>query len=244
MSYLRSAFTVAVSSIVVACALFMFTGSAQAAFPLQVDHDSGSIPLSTTQAGWTGVWWADAGGDTSKLDPGDTDIEYEFYYQGGIGHSDNTGAGGNLDLSPVPDVSAEYHSSADAGFRLELTELDPNTAYNLRWHHYNAADDGATNLMSVYNCATGDCAVDNLDSNNLLFTTALYGISTQNYFTNFVATSDATGVIELANGVAGADQRPVLNGFEILGIVPEPSSFLLLAFGLISLMSFAWRRRK
>jgi len=236
MSYLRSTTTVAVSSILVACAMFMFTGSAHAALG-QLDFESGSIPLTPTQAGWASNWWADSSSTAFKDISGNSGsgIELRFKYQGSdLGNSGQDINNANLQTSPLIDVHRDAVRS-DTGLELELQGLVANTAYNLRFHHFRDSANPVYNF-DIYKD-------DDTVAANFLYNTGNFG-DTTNFSSDFVHTSDSNGKMWLETKPGAEGQSPNWSGFEVLSVVPEPSSFLLVACGLISLMSYAGRRRK
>jgi len=215
MSYLRSAFTVAVGSIVVACALFMFTGSAQAQALAQVDWDSGTQPpvgTPPTQPGWNRLWWAESGANTWH--PIGSGIELRFAYQGAdIGNTVQDNITANLLASPLYYVHVDAVRS-NTGLEMELRGLVPNTAYNLRIHHWRdfVSPDYNFDLYkdddTVTDPNTGEPA-------NLLFNTGNFG-DTTNYWTDFVHTSDSNGGMWLETKPDVAGQAPNWSGFEVL----------------------------
>jgi len=213
-TYLRSAFTVAVSSILVACALFMFTGSAQAALA-QFDANTGGSP---TQDGWSGGDRTSHFGNFGWNDPSGIDFNMSFVGPTSqFSFSDRGPGAGNVRSSPVPEVSRDWWESLN-GFRVAMIGLTPNTSYNMRWHHYEAGAIADDLLFRIY-------SPDNDSAANLVAETGNFGGDTTNFYTDFVATSDSTGAtfFETDEPMWGT-YNPHFNGLEVLSIA-EPQSF-------------------
>lgn len=136
----------------------------------------------------------------------------------------------------------------DPKLSVELTGLAANTAYNLRWYHYENGDpDTYVTGLRGYK--------DSIAPANLLFESPYTGFGRDTDpdvtgWNDFQTTSDGTGRIFVVAGphtLAGGVPDlfiPYLNGFEVVSVVPEPSTFSLLAAGLLSLLAYAWRRRR
>jgi hypothetical protein len=114
---------------------------------------------------------------------------------------------------------------------VELSGLNANTPYNFRWHHYEQANDAESNSLILYK--------DSVAPENKLFDSGPYDKTTQNYFTDFAATTDGLGEITFVTGGSGQN---MLNGFEVVSIVPEPATLALLGLGGAVMLSGRKRR--
>ncbi|NQT41149.1 MAG: PEP-CTERM sorting domain-containing protein [Planctomycetes bacterium] len=161
------------------------------------------------------------------------------------GFGRDRGTGGNVGGSPVPNVTRDFTFNDDGRgfatpyFTVSLDGLQPDTEYDLRWHHFENGGAGSLNRLALYQ--------DSAIPANLLFETSSYGSDTTNYFTDFSATSDGLGGLTLVTGPhSGGRSIQMLNGFEVVATqaVPEPSTFALAALGLLGLGWFGQRRKR
>jgi len=219
MSYLRSTSTIEVSSILVACAMFMFAGSTQAQLPVLARFDfngeSGSPTNSgPTQTGWSGFDSHSLGNNHHFGPPGSIAINVGsvglMSYRDRIPEFSGLS---NLESSPVVDVTRDLLISGNATLEVRVRFLEPNTEYDFRWHHYEPAHDDNGNQIAVYQDNPTIPA-------NLLFETELFGASTTNFWTDFRATSNGSGAVNLFNGdhSSGSAANGYFNGFEVVGL--------------------------
>jgi hypothetical protein len=192
------------------------------------DNQSGYESLNSTpgadSATQNGITFSFSGGDTAR----------------------DRGTGGNVALSPVPNVTRDFIMSDDGrgqGYlAVTLSGLLADTDYDFRWHHYEQGSDDDSNRLALYE--------DSAIPANLLFETGPYDRTTTNFFTDFSAASDALGGLTLVTGPHSSGRSiQALNGFEVLAAhpaaaVPEPSTFAIATLALIGLAFFGRRKRR
>lgn len=215
---------------------FMGIGYAKRSIIASFDlNDAGD--LNDNQTGWVPLN-ADLTNDSAT----DAGITLEFTNTNAAGSGRDRGTGGNVGTSALPNVHRDF-TFADTGagesITVDLSGLLANTAYELRWYHFENSGPGTLNRTAVYQ--------DSVASANLLFESGVYdAVSDPDLtgFTDFVATSDALGNITLVTGVRDSDGGrtiSMLNGFQVIAAIPTPSA---LPAGLALLGLAAMRRRR
>ena len=164
------------------------------------------------------------------------------------GRDRDNGGGGPAGSSSLPDLYRDFtHGDTlfDATIALLLGGLDPESEYRMRWYHYESRNNPGDSPVTVYRDDPGDLA-------NLLFTTIITGTEGDPDaagFTDFFVTPDANGQVSLVTGLAPTGGRSIsyFNGLEVFepvaAVVPEPSTFILAALGLVALAWCGCRRK-
>jgi len=162
------------------------------------------------------------------------------------------GASGNCALSPVPSVTRDFgHSDDGRGFAnpylsVDVTGLLANTEYDLRWHHFDNGQTNVANRLALYEDMNND---NSASGETKLFETATYNKNTTNFFTDFTATTNASGELHFAAGPHSAGRSiNHLNGFEVVSavssVIPEPMTMLAVGMGVAGLGGYVRRRRR
>ena len=208
--------------------VFGVGSTGQAAFIAGFDlNDAGNLALN--QAGYASL-------NADLLTDSATQNGITFTFSGNAnGFGRDRGTGGNVALSPVPNVTRDFTFDDDGRgfatpyFTVTLSGLLANTNYDLRWHHYEQGSGDNRNRLALYK--------DSAIPANLLFETGPYDRDTTNYFTDFATTSDGLGGLTLVTGPhSGGRSIQMLNGFEVVAaetVIPEPSTLVIWALGLL-----------
>lgn len=128
------------------------------------------------------------------------------------------------------DVLVYYDTDSHGAFEIRINDSDGKT--DAKWAYELAGD---------FSEATG--FIESTATSQAEALAALNAGLTSNYVVlrGFTGTSFT---FALTNGSTPWDDRARINGFQIIANVPEPSAFVLGAFGLLAVALAGWRRRR
>jgi len=224
--------------LVLAALLFGVGSTCQAAPLAQFDLNDGN---GTSPAGWASL---NADLATDSATQNGITLTYNPY-RDGRGRT-YTGIAPYIEVSEDTSVVGSTTDTNTYFVGVTVSGLLSDTEYTFAWHHYLSNDTSIYPRMGIYQD-------DNSVAGNLLALTGLYGSGSDNYATEFNATTDALGFATFVSGHTQLDtaERLVqaLNGFEVVSAnvsasVPEPSTFLTAALGLLGLVWYGWRTRR
>ncbi len=172
-------------------------------------------------------------------------------------HSSGLGIGDRRRTYPAPGALYSYSelqrdvlfarttaggATTDDGMDILIENLDPLTAYEVEVWSY---DDGSNSPRVSDWFANGLLAADDYTFNGA-DTNPLTGLTFDDHaMFSLLTTSDADGsiLIEGRQAYAGGEIGVFLNGLRVTEVVPEPSTLVLLALGVLALVP-VWRRRR
>jgi hypothetical protein len=127
-------------------------------------------------------------------------------------------------------VYVYYDTDSDGVFSITATDNNANSATGWAYEQlggFPLSGPGGLIESTASDSAAANAAYDNAETSNYVKLAGLDGSSFD---------------LAFANGSSAGDNRPRINGFQIVANIPEPGSFVLMSSGLILLM--AMRRFK
>jgi len=225
---------------------------------LSVDINAGTGTQSPTQSGFTGIGLTVATG-TGPYTTSFTGLSTAYTASGTVGLSltfpaptgqytardrtTTTADTGNFTYSNLyrDIVSSGSNGTLSIGF----TGLLANTTYQLRFYSYD--DSAVASRTMIFTDWTSGSAGTGAATGSVTYTGGhvFTGAVGDNYLysTLITVTSSATGTLDIRQ-TAGGNYASVLNGFEIISVIPEPSTYAMIAgaLGLMGAVSFRRRR--